>query len=47
MIEDDARLAQMVSEYLGQNGLAVTHWPTPPAAWNACSPAIRPSCPTW
>ncbi|MFT3813220.1 MAG: response regulator transcription factor [Acidovorax sp.] len=25
MIEDDARLAQMVSEYLGQNGLAVTH----------------------
>ena len=27
MIEDDARLAQMVSEYLGQNSLAVTHCP--------------------
>lgn len=25
MIEDDARLAQMVSEYLGQNSLAVIH----------------------
>jgi DNA-binding response OmpR family regulator len=25
MIEDDARLAQMVGEYLGQNGLQVTH----------------------
>lgn len=25
MIEDDARLAQMVSEYLGQSGLQVTH----------------------
>ena len=25
MIEDDARLAQMVGEYLGQSGLAVTH----------------------
>jgi DNA-binding response OmpR family regulator len=25
MIEDDARLAQMVSEYLGQSGIAVTH----------------------
>jgi two-component system phosphate regulon response regulator OmpR len=25
MIEDDARLAQMVSEYLGQNGLQVIH----------------------
>ena len=25
MIEDDARLAQMVGEYLGQSGLSVTH----------------------
>ncbi|MBU0587996.1 MAG: response regulator transcription factor [Gammaproteobacteria bacterium] len=25
MIEDDSRLAQMVSEYLGQSGFAVTH----------------------
>lgn len=25
MIEDDARLAQMVGEYLGQSGLQVTH----------------------
>ena len=25
MIEDDARLAQMVSEYLGQSGIEVTH----------------------
>jgi two-component system phosphate regulon response regulator OmpR len=25
MIEDDARLAQMVAEYLGQSGLVVTH----------------------
>lgn len=25
MIEDDARLAQMVGEYLGQSGLNVTH----------------------
>ncbi len=27
MIEDDARLAQMVSDYLGQSGFAVTHAP--------------------
>ena len=25
MIEDDARLAQMVSQYLGQSGFQVTH----------------------
>ncbi len=25
MIEDDVRLAQMVSDYLGNNGLEVTH----------------------
>ncbi|RYF38688.1 MAG: response regulator transcription factor, partial [Comamonadaceae bacterium] len=25
MIEDDARLAQMVGEYLGRSGFAVTH----------------------
>jgi len=27
MIEDDARLAQMVTDYLGQSGFAVTHAP--------------------
>ena len=27
MIEDDARLAGMVSDYLGQNGLGVDHAP--------------------
>ena len=27
MIEDDVRLADMVADYLGQNGFAMTHAP--------------------
>lgn len=35
MIEDDAELASMVSEYLGQHGLSVTHFPNASAGLDA------------
>ena len=43
MIEDDARLAQMVSEYLGQNGFLVSHAGDGKVAWRFCNPI----CPIW
>jgi DNA-binding response OmpR family regulator len=44
MIEDDARLAQMVSDYLAQSGFAVTHAPDGERrAWSSC----RWSSPNW
>ena len=40
--EDDARLAQMVGEYLGQSGLQVTHRADGKVAWRSCGPDAEP-----
>jgi CheY-like chemotaxis protein len=39
MIEDDARLAQMVGEYLERSGFGVTHAIDAKAAWRCCRTA--------
>ena len=43
MIEDDARLAAMVGEYLTQSGFVVTYMPDGELAWARC----RTSRSTW
>ncbi len=47
MIEDDARLAQMVGEYLGQSGLQSPTVPTARVAWRNCKGPSPARCPTW
>lgn len=40
MIEDDVRLADMVSDYLGKNGLSVTHCADASSGWPICRAAV-------